>query len=164
MQTSDTSRPWLGLLVWLGITFAAATLAAGASIQAGEFYARLERPTWAPPGWVFGPVWSLLYLLMGIAAWRIWRTAGWQQGRSALQLYLLQLASNALWSWLFFAWHLGAAAFADVVLMWGLILATLIRFWRHSRFAGILLLPYLLWVSFAAALNFAVWQANPGLL
>ena len=164
MQKSDARRMLPGLLGWLGITFVAAVLGAIASIQAAEFYAQLERPFWAPPAGLFGPVWSLLYLLMGIAAWQVWRTAGWQAGRSALQLYLLQLGCNALWSWLFFVWRLGAAAFADVLLLWGLILATLIGFWRHSRLAGILLLPYLLWVSLAAVLNFAVWQANPGLL
>jgi tryptophan-rich sensory protein len=164
MQTSDTRHLLRGLLGWLGITFVAAALGAIASTQAGEFYAQLERPAWAPPGGVFAPVWSVLYLLMAIAAWRVWRTAGWQQGRGALQLFLLQLAFNALWSWLFFAWHLGAAAFVEVLLLWGLILATLIGFWRHDRLAAILLLPYLVWVSFAAVLNLAVWQANPGLL
>jgi tryptophan-rich sensory protein len=164
MQRAATTRPLLGLAGWLGITFIAAALGAIASIDAADFYARLERPPWAPPGNVFGPVWSLLYLLMAIAAWRVWRTAGWQTGRGALLLFLSQLALNALWSWLFFAWHLGAAAFAEVLILWALILATILAFWRRDRIAGALLLPYLGWVGFAAALNLAVWQANPLLL
>jgi tryptophan-rich sensory protein len=164
MQSSTTTRPLLGLAGWLGITFIAAALGAIASIDAADFYARLERPSWAPPGSVFGPVWSLLYLMMAVAAWRVWRRAGWQAGRGALLLFLVQLVLNALWSWLFFAWQLGPVAFAEVLLLWALILATLLAFWRHDRIAGALLLPYLGWVGFAAVLNLAVWQANPLLL
>ncbi|HET7649612.1 MAG TPA: TspO/MBR family protein, partial [Gammaproteobacteria bacterium] len=93
-----------------------------------------------------------------------WRRQGFRAARIALSLFLLQLAFNALWSWLFFAWHLGAAAFADIVLLWVLIVATLVAFWRHSRAAGALLVPYLLWVSFALALNYSIWQLNPTLL
>jgi tryptophan-rich sensory protein len=101
---------------------------------------------------------------MGIAAWLVWRSGGFRSNRQALLLFLLQLAFNALWSWVFFAWHLGAMAFADVVVLWILIVATLVSFWRVRPLAGSLLIPYLLWVTFAAALNYTLWQLNPQVL
>lgn len=152
------------LLGWLAVTGVAAVIGAIASINAEGFYAQLVRPAWAPPAWLFGPVWSTLYTLMGIAAWRVWRKVGFETGGMALGLYLVQLAANALWSWLFFAWHLGSLAFSEVLILWALIVATLWSFWRHDRVAAVLLVPYLLWVSFAAALTYAVWQRNPALL
>jgi translocator protein len=154
----------LGFAGWLLLTFATAAIGAAASVTAGEFYAELARPTWAPPGWLFGPVWSTLYFLMGVAAWLVWRIRGFAGARTALTLFILQLAVNALWSWLFFVWHLGGFAFAEVLLLWGLILATLLTFRRVSVLAAILLLPYLAWVTFASALTFVVWRLNPGLL
>ncbi|WP_286075848.1 TspO/MBR family protein [Stenotrophomonas sp. 59] len=153
-----------GFLGWLAITFAAAALGARASSTAATFYASLELPTWAPPAGVFGPVWTLLYALMAVAAWRVWRERGWRGAQPALLLYLLQLAVNALWSWLFFGWKLGAVAFADILLLIALVCATVVTFARVNRVAAILLLPYLAWISFACALNYAVWQANPALL
>jgi benzodiazapine receptor len=153
-----------GLVLWAGISFIAAGIGAVATIDAPGFYAQLDRPAWAPPARVFGPVWTVLYALMGVAAWLVWRTGGLAAARGALTLFLIQLALNALWSWLFFAWHLGAASFADIVLLWGFIIATTIAFWRNSIPAGALLLPYLLWVSFALVLNLAVWRMNPALL
>ena len=111
---------------------------------------------------MFGPVWSTLYALMGFAAWLVWRSPG--STRLALGLFGAQLAVNALWSWLFFAWHQGALAFADVLVLVALITATIAAFWRTSRLAALFLLPYLLWVSFASVLTWAVWKANPGLL
>ena len=150
-----------GLAGWLLVTFAAAAVGAIASIEASSFYLQLARPTWAPPAGVFGPVWSVLYTLIGIAAWRVWRKGGFRLQRAALTLFLVQLVLNALWSWLFFGWHRGALAFADIVLLLVSILATLIAFWRAERLAGALLVPYLAWVSFASALNFEVWKLNP---
>ena len=154
----------IGLVGWLAASFIAAALGSAASIQAGSFYTQLVRPDWAPPQDIFGPVWTVLYALMGIAAWLVWRVAGFRAARTALTLFLVQLAVNALWSWFFFGWHLGAVAFADIVLLWVLIVATLIAFWRIRPIAGALLIPYLLWVSFASALNYAVWQLNPQIL
>lgn len=154
----------IGLIGWLLLSFLAAALGAVASVQAATFYQQLAQPAWAPPSTVFGPVWSVLYALMGIAAWLVWREGGWRRQRGVLALFVIQLAVNALWSWLFFAWHQGALAFADIVLLWLLIVATVLGFWRVRPLAGALLLPYLAWVSFAAALNFAVWQLNPGML
>jgi len=154
----------IGLLGWLAISFIASGIGAMASMRADSFYGQLVQPTWAPPSSVFGPVWTILYALMGIAAWLVWRSGGFLASRSALTLFLVQLAVNALWSWLFFAWHHGALAFADIGLLWLLIVATLVSFWRIRPLAGALLIPYLLWVSFAAALNFSVWQLNPQVL
>ncbi|MEO6927418.1 MAG: TspO/MBR family protein [Rhodanobacter sp.] len=154
----------LGLLGWLVLSFAAAAIGAVASMQAAPFYRHLAQPAWAPPPWVFGPVWSVLYALMGIAAWLVWREGGWHRRRGVLALFVAQLALNALWTWLFFGWHRGALAFADIVVLWVLIVATMIGFWRMRPLAGALLLPYLCWVSFASALNFAVWQLNPQIL
>ena len=154
----------IGLLGWLLLSFAAAAIGSIASIQAAAFYRQLAQPSWAPPSSVFGPVWSLLYALMGIAAWLVWREGGWRRQRGALGLFVLQLAFNALWSWLFFGWHRGALAFADNVLLWLLIVATVIGFWRVRPLAGALLLPYLAWVGFATALNYAVWHLNPSTL
>lgn len=153
-----------GFIAWLAICFIAAAIGAVASVQAGPFYLSLSRPAWAPPASVFGPVWTALYTLMAIAAWLVWREGGYSNARAALNLFLAQLALNALWSWLFFAWHLGAVAFADILLLWVLLVATVIAFWRIRPLAGALLVPYVLWVSFAAALNYAVWKMNPGVL
>jgi len=153
-----------GFIAWLAICFIAAAIGALASVQAGTFYLSLLRPEWAPPAAVFGPMWTLLYTLMAISAWLVWREGGYSNARTALNLFLAQLALNALWSWLFFAWHLGGAAFVDILLLWVLLVATLISFWRIRPLAGALLVPYLLWVSFAAVLNYAVWQMNPGVL
>jgi len=161
MAIPPSAKQVLGLAGWLALVFVAATVGAAASINAGVFYAQLVRPEWAPPSWVFGPAWTVLYVLMGIAAWLVWRVEGYRAARGALALFLVQLALNALWSWLFFGWHRGALAFVDILLLWVLIVATLIAFWRVRRLAGVLLLPYLLWVSFASALNYAVWQLNP---
>ncbi|TXL68932.1 tryptophan-rich sensory protein [Zeimonas arvi] len=157
-------RGLLGLAGWLALAFAAAAIGGIASANAGDFYAQLVRPAWAPPGWLFAPVWTLLYLTMGVAAWLVWREAGFRGARAALTLFVIQLAANALWTWLFFAWRLGGLAFAEVLLLWVLILATVVAFWRVRPLAGALMLPYLGWVSFACALTWATWRLNPGLL
>ncbi len=157
-------RSVAGLALWLAVTYAAAAIGGATTVRAGAFYADLTRPPWAPPGWVFGPVWSLLYTLMGIAAWQVWRTRGWRAARGPLRLYLAQLGVNALWSWLFFAWRLGAVAFAWILLLGIMVFALIRAFNRISRPAAWLLWPYLAWLAFAAALAYAVWQRNPGLL
>lgn len=154
----------LGLFGWLALSFAVSAIGASASIEAGTFYSQLTQPAWAPPGWLFGPVWATLFTLMGIAAWLVWRTGGFAQQRWPLAAYACQLALNALWSWLFFAWKLGGPAFFEVLLLWLGIAVTLVLFWRVRRFAGLLLVPYLLWVSFAAVLNLSLWRLNPQLL
>ena len=154
----------LGLACWLLVTFVAAAVGASASIEAKSFYGQLVQPAWAPPPGLFGPVWTVLYTLMGIAAWLVWRARELRTNRIELGLFLGQLAANSLWCWLFFAWNLGGLAFTEVVLLWMLIVATLVAFWRVRPLAGILLIPYLIWVSFAAALNYVLWQLNPRIL
>ena len=164
MSAFPRRKQLAGLAGWLLVVFAAAAIGAAASIQAGPFYTSLVRPDWAPPPSLFGPVWSVLYALMGLAAWWVWRVGGFRKARGALTLFLVQLALNALWSWLFFGWHRGALAFVDILVLWALIGATVISFWRIRPLAGALLVPYFLWVSFAAALNYSVWQLNPQVL
>lgn len=164
MSSMSKQKQFLGLIGWFILSFAASAVGAVASIQAKSFYGQLAQPGWAPPPSVFGPVWTILYALMAIAAWLVWRSGGFRSHRFALSLFLVQLALNALWSWIFFTWQNGMLAFADIVLLWLLIVATLISFWRVRPLAGALLVPYLLWVSFAAALNFTLWQLNPQIL
>ena len=161
MSPRPLSHQLAGLIVWLLVVFAAAAIGAVASIDAPAFYTQLAKPAWAPPAGVFGPVWSVLYALMGVSAWLVWRL---RPGKKAWVLFFAQLAANALWSWLFFAWHHAGAATAEVLVLLALIAATIRAFWQSSRVAAGLLLPYLLWVAFASALTWSVWQANPGLL
>ena len=153
-----------GFVGWLVVTFIAGGAGAIASVDSGAFYQQLLRPPWAPPASVFGPVWTVLYLLMAIAAWMVWKERGFAAARTPLVLFLLQLVLNGLWTWLFFAWRHGALAFAEIVVLWILIVATITGFWRIRALAGVLMLPYFAWVSFAAALSFAIWQRNPGVL
>jgi benzodiazapine receptor len=153
-----------GLAAWLAVSFAAAAIGGLASMNSGSFYLDLDRPDWAPASWLFGPVWSALYLLMGIAAWLVWRERRFSGARAALLLFLAQLLVNGLWTWLFFAWRQGALAFAEILILWLMIVATIVMFWRIRPLAGTLLLPYLAWVSFATALTYSVWQMNPDVL
>lgn len=164
MASFTRQKQVMGFAGWLVVCFVAAAIGGAASVQAGPFYTQLVRPGWAPPASIFGPVWTVLYALMAIAAWLAWRVGGFRAARLALTLFLVQLALNALWSWLFFGWHRGGLAFADIVVLWALIVATVIAFWRTRPLAGVLLVPYLLWVSFASALNYSVWQLNPQVL
>lgn len=154
----------LGLIGWLLASFVAGGIGSVASIQAASFYGQLTQPSWAPPAWLFGPVWSVLFALMGVSVWLVWRTHGLRGAGTALKLYAAQLVANALWTWLFFAWRQGGLALAEIAILWLLILATIIAFWRLHRLAALLLVPYLAWVSFAAALNFALWRLNPAVL
>ncbi|MEO7102321.1 MAG: TspO/MBR family protein [Gemmatimonadaceae bacterium] len=154
-----------GFAGWLIVTFIAAGAGAIASVDSPSFYQQLARPAWAPPSWLFGPVWTALYLLMAIAAWMVWRQAGgFAEARIPLSLFIAQLTLNGLWTWLFFAWKQGALAVADIAILWILVVATIIGFWRIRPSAGVLMLPYIAWVSFAGALSLAVWRLNPGLL
>lgn len=165
MNQMSIGKQLLGLLVWLGMTFIAAAIGAAGSMNAAPFYQALNLPSFAPPSSVFGPVWSVLYLFMGIAAWLVWRERGsFAAASTALSLYLIQLVVNALWSWAFFNWSNGLLSFVIIISLLILIVLTLIQFWRIKQLAGILLLPYLAWVSFASVLNYTVWQMNPTVL
>ncbi|MFT4861504.1 MAG: benzodiazapine receptor [Pseudohongiellaceae bacterium] len=152
------------LIGWLVLCFTASAIGALATFQAQTFYSQLIQPAWAPPPSIFGPVWTLLYAMMAVAAWLVCNSGGFRGNRAALSLFLAQLAVNALWSWLFFTWHLGSIALVDIGLLWLLIAATIFFFWRVHPLAGGLLIPYLLWVSFASALNYSLWQLNPLIL
>ena len=153
-----------GLLSWIAGVAAVAAFGAFASRDAATFYAALSKPSWAPPAGVFGPVWTTLYVLMAIAAWRVWRRDGFEGARGALSLFGVQLLLNGAWSWLFFAMHKGLASFIDILVLWPCIAATTALFWRRDRLAGLMLVPYLAWVGFALFLNLSVWQRNPALL
>ena len=154
----------VALVGWLLASFAAAAVGGVASAGAGDFYGQLDRPGWAPPGWLFGPVWSVLYALQGVGAWLVWRERQAAGRRAALAAFLAQLAVNALWSWLFFAWRRGGLAFGEVVLLFAMVAVAAALFRRVRPLAGALLLPYLLWVGFATALTYSIWRRNPQLL
>ena len=148
----------------LGLFFLACFLAAGLGSlftmgSLGSWYAHLAKPSWNPPSWVFGPVWSVLYAMMAVAGWMVWR-----RGRAASQLALrwfaVQLVLNVGWSSVFFGLQLPGLAFVEILVLWVAIAVTLVTSWKVSRAAVILLAPYLLWVSFAALLNFAIWRLN----
>ena len=124
------------------------------------WYPDLRKPSWTPPDWLFGPVWSLLFLLMAVSAWVFWGRARGRTFRVGTGLFLGQLALNALWSGLFFAARSPGLAFAEIVVLWAAISATIVTFGRVSAVAGGLLVPYLLWVTYATALNGAIWVMN----
>jgi len=145
----------LALLASLLLAFGAAFL--GARFGPGDWYTELRKPSWNPPGWIFGPVWTFLYASMAVAAWRVWKAG---DARTALALYVVQLALNAAWSWLFFGLHRPGLAFVDILALWAAILATTLAFFPKDRAAGWLMVPYLAWVSFAAFLNFTLWRMN----
>jgi len=151
-------HPGVGLILWILMSMAAGWV--GSRFMPGEWYAALAKPSWNPPSAVFAPVWSTLYILMGVAAWLVWRKAGFAGAPVALALFVFQLVLNALWSYLFFGAHRPDLAFVDIVVLWLAILATTIGFWRVSVPGGVLLLPYLCWVGFASALNLQLWRLN----
>ncbi|HEX2167687.1 MAG TPA: TspO/MBR family protein [Longimicrobiales bacterium] len=154
----------VGLVVSVVAAFTAAAIGGLATQRAPEFYTTLSRPEWAPASSVFGPVWTVLYELMAIAAWLVWKEKGLRGASVPLGIYAVQLVLNALWSWLFFAWQRGLLAQIEIVLLLGLIAITLVAFWRVRPLAGVLLLPYLIWVAYATALTFALVSRNPALL
>ena len=164
MANITKSNQVLGLIGWLMLAFAAGAIGSVASVESGLFYGQLTRPVWAPPAWLFAPAWTVLYILMGISAWLAWRVKGFHPARFALSLFIVQLAVNALWTWIFFIWKQGAPAFVEILVLWSLILCTIIAFWRIRPLAGMLLLPYIAWVTYASALTFMVWRLNPLLL
>ena len=125
-----------------------------------SWYPSLAKPAWTPPDWLFGPVWTLLYLMMGLAAWLVWRQAEAGRARRPLLLYALQLLLNTCWSLLFFGLRSPGLALLEILLLWLAIAATLWAFARVRGWAAALLAPYLAWVSFAVALNFAIWRMN----
>ncbi|MDQ3556818.1 MAG: tryptophan-rich sensory protein [Gemmatimonadota bacterium] len=154
----STLRSLLGLAGWVALALAAGWI--GSHWQPGPWYEGLRKPVWNPPAGVLGPVWTALYLLMGIAAWLVWRRRGFDGASGALSLFAVQLVLNAAWSWLFFGLRSPGGALVGILILWVAILAIVAAFARHHRIAAMLLFPYLAWVSFAAVLNFRVWQMN----
>jgi benzodiazapine receptor len=150
----------LGLVVFGAAAAAAAVTGGLAAASAAEQYATLQQPDWAPPAWLFGPVWTVLYAAIAVSGWLVWRRAGWSGARTALSVFAAQLVLNALWTPLFFGAGLFGVAFVEIVLLWLSIVATIVLFARHSRPAAALLVPYLAWVTFASALNLAIWLLN----
>ena len=151
----------LGLLVFLVLVFAASAIGSVfTSMGQPEWYDTLRKPEWTPPGWLFGPVWTALYLAMAIAAWRVWTRTGWSGLRGPLGLFFAQLVLNVAWSGIFFGLRMPGLAFFEIVMLAAAIAATSVAFWRVSRLAGWLMVPYLLWVLFASMLNLSIWQLN----
>ena len=153
----DTSSI-LGLLGFLGACFAVSTT--GAVFRPGEWYERLAKPWWRPPNWVFAPAWAVLYLCIAVSVWLVWRAAGFADAAVPLAIYAVQLALNAAWSAIVFGLRRPDLAFAEIVALWLSIAATITAFYPVHPGAAWLLAPYLCWVTFAAALNFAVWRPN----
>ncbi len=150
----------IGLLVSVALVMAAAAF--GGLFTPGDWYTALEKPAFTPPGAVIGTVWTVLYLTMAVAAWLVWLRREEKPVEWALAAFAAQLVLNAMWSWVFFGLHAMGAAFAELCVLWCGILVTLLLFWRVSRLAGALLIPYLCWVAFAGFLNFTLWRMNAG--
>ena len=154
-------RDLIALAVFLGASFAAAAIGSIATTASLDpWYAGLRKPDWTPSGAVIGAVWTVLYTLMGIAAWIVWRKQGWVRS-TPMTLFAVQLVVNVLWSVLFFGLQNPAAGLVAIVVLWIVVLATLITFWRVARVAGALFVPYLAWVTIAGSLNLVLWQLNP---
>lgn len=152
---------WVSLLPFVVVCFTAAgigSLVTNSSVK--TWYSQLNRPAWTPPNWIFAPVWTTLYLMMAISAWLVWRGWNWSAARFALVLFGIQLALNILWSVVFFGWRKVGPAFAEILLLWMMIIATTVAFYPLSLLAAWLLLPYVVWVAFASYLNFRIWQMN----
>ncbi len=165
MSSNNSSKPFfriVGLIFFLGICFFTAW--AGSQVSPGiapaDWYENLNKPVWNPPGWLFGPVWSILYTLMGIAAWLVWKEYGFSGASAALGAFFVQLMLNGLWSQIFFGMQEPGWAFAEIILLLAAIVVTTILFFKKSRTAGWLMVPYIAWVSFASVLNGTIWVMN----
>ena len=158
-KTASTN--WTGLIIWIAICFAAAGIGALMTTPAlSDWYVTLNKPAWTPPNGVFGPVWTLLYASMGLAAWMVWLQRTSRNVTPALSIFAIQLSLNIAWSGLFFGLHSPGAGLLAIVALWCAIAATILSFRRAVALAGWILVPYLAWVSFAMALNFEIWRMN----
>ncbi len=159
-MATDGQR-WLVLVGFLAVTFGVSAVGGiFTSMGMPDWYMGLEKPAFNPPSWVFGPVWTILYAMMAVAAWLVWRASGFQGARPALAMFFVQLALNLAWSGIFFGLQAPGWALVEIIILWAAILVTMILFFRHSTVAGWLMAPYLLWVTFAAVLNGAIWWLN----
>jgi benzodiazapine receptor len=155
---------WLKLILSVAVTSLAGFI--GSFFTAGSvtgWYATVRKPSFNPPNWIFGPVWTFLYVLMAVALYLVW-TKGTERAdvRIAMALFGVQLGLNILWSLVFFRWESPLFAFIEIVVLWAMILLTIAAFWNISRPAAYLLMPYIVWVSFAGILNFAIYWLNRG--
>lgn len=148
----------LFLLICFGVAWTGAQVSPG--IASSNWYDQLNKPDWNPPAWLFGPVWTILYTMMAIAAWRIWRKLGFTGGSTELSWFAVQLLLNGLWSQLFFNAQNPGLAFVEILFLLSAIIATTIYFYREDRLAGYLMVPYILWVAFATVLNGTIWIIN----
>jgi translocator protein len=154
-------QPYLVLLLFVAACAAAAF--SGAFFRPGAWYENLAKPSWRPPNWLFGPVWAVLYGMIAVSGWLVWDAAGWAGAAVPLAIYAVQLVLNALWSGIFFGLRKLGWAIVEMVLLWISILGCIVTFHTIHAGAAWLLLPYLVWVSFAMVLNIAVWRLNrPG--
>ena len=162
-MTAEGAALWVGLAGFLGACYAVAGIGGWATARSlGTWYAGLRRPAIAPPNAVFGPVWTVLYALMAVAAWLVWREHGLAGAWGALVLFGAQLVLNLGWSLTFFGWRRPGWAVVVILALWGVLTATLVVFWLQVPLAGGLLVPYLAWVTFAMALNVEYWRLNRG--
>ena len=160
-EKRTVSTQAIGLGVSMMVCFAAGGIGGLATTQGLDgWYDTLNKPTWNPPNWIFAPVWTTLYGLMGIAAWLVWRGGESKEVKPAIMFFTVQLVLNSVWSLLFFGLQNPGAALIEIMVLWLAIVATTVLFFRRSMIAGGLMTPYLLWVSFASLLNFAIWNLN----
>jgi tryptophan-rich sensory protein len=150
------------IIISLAVTFSAPVIASlVTNPAASDWYANLNKPSFNPPGWVFGPVWTVLYILMAVSAALVWhRGLHEPKVKLALALYIVQLFLNALWTPFFFGLQMPLLAFIDILLLWAAIILTILAFFRVSGYAAFLMAPYLVWTTFAAVLNFSLWYLN----
>ncbi len=154
-------KPWLILIVFLAVCLGAGGLASILTVDSvRSWYPQLRKPAGTPPSWVFGPVWTTLYVLMAVSAWLVWREYGWLGARFPLAIFFAQLALNVAWSGIFFGSRLPGVALAEIIVLWLAVLFNVVLFhWLHPV-AALLLLPYFLWLTYAAYLNFGIWRLN----
>lgn len=148
----------ISLILTIGVGGLAGYATAGET--SGEWFTTLHKPSYQPPNWLFAPVWTTLYVLMGIALYLVWKQPATRSRNIAIGFFMLQLAFNFLWSFIFFKWHMPDIAFAEIILLWITILVTIFRFSKFSKAAAWLLVPYIAWVSFASILNYDIMQMN----
>jgi benzodiazapine receptor len=154
----------LGCILLSGLAGAVGTAFTSKSVT--TWYVTISKPSFTPPGWVFGPAWTVLYIMMGIALYLVWERSSVPGAVTpwAFALFFVQLAFNAMWSVFFFGQRNIGVALVDIALLWAAVLVTMLVFWQISRVAGALFIPYLAWVTFAAALNYSIWRLNSGTL
>lgn len=157
-MNNSALKKYLPVVIWIVISFLPALV--GSYFKPGDWYQELTKPEWTPPGWLFGPVWSILYLSMGIAASIVWNSKRSHRIDIPITVFIIQLVINALWSWIFFGKHTLLYSVIDITLLLIFIIITIFLFYKVNKKAGLILIPYLLWVSFATVLNFNIYLLN----